>query len=279
MKLFRSWVYSNIHIALIAAALSLETNILLNVKPLGIAPGFIFSATLVIYNLGYFNAVFSKDQSFREQARWMKANRVYWVFSILIGLIALIYLVAKFGFLGQLIFGIFGFITFIYILHDVSLFGKHFSIRSIPYIKVFIVALTWSVITILPQFIDQKANLAALNWEWLLFERFFFILSITLMFDVRDLYHDSKKLHTFPQSIGVIKTKWMSVFFLGIASIGLINLDLTSIQLFGVVFVYMLTLFMVYRSKPDKDDIFYTGWFDGVIGLHALVIIVFSFWP
>ena len=279
MKFFRSWIYSNIHIALIAAALSLETNILLDIRPLGIAPGFIFCATLVIYNLGYFNAMFSTERSYRKQARWMKANMVYWVFSILIGLLGLIYLVAKFGVLGQLTFGVFGFITFIYVLHDVSLFGKHFSIRSVPYIKVFIVALTWSVITILPQIIDLKTNIAELNWEWLLFERFFFILSITLMFDVRDLNHDSKKLHTFPQSIGVIKTKWLSVFFLSIASIGLINLDLSSYQLLGVVFVYMLTLFMVYGSKPDKDDIYYSGWFDGVIGLHALVIIGFSFWP
>ena len=140
-------------------------------------------------------------------------------------------------------------------------------------------SLTWSAITILPQIVDLKTNLDGINWIWLFFERFFFILSITLMFDVRDLHHDPEKLHTFPQSIGVIKTKWMSVFFLVIASIGLINLDLGFNQLLGIAFVYLLTLFMIYRSQPDRDDVFYTGWFDGVIGLHALVIIGFSFWP
>lgn len=279
MSIFKSWVYSNIHIALIAAALSLETNIILGVRPLGIAPMFIFFATLVIYNLGYFNAVFSREKFYREQASWMKVNMTYWIYSIIIGLVGLVYLLAKFGFKGQLIIGIFGLITFIYILHDVNLFGKYFSIRNIPYIKVFIVALTWSAITILPQIIDLKINLVELNWEWLLFERFFFILSITLMFDVRDLHHDSKKLHTFPQTIGVIKTKWLSVFFLVVASIGLINLDLALSQLLGIFLIYMLTLFMIYRSAPDKDDVFYTGWFDGVIGLHALVVIGFNFWP
>ena len=278
MSIFKSWVFSNIHIALIAAALSLETNIILGIRPLGIAPGFIFFATLVIYNLGYFNAIFSKEKSYREQARWMKANVTYWVFSILIGLLGMIYLITKFGFLGQLTFGVFGLITFIYILHDVNLFGKYLSIRSIPYLKVIIVTLTWSVITILPQIIDLNINLAELNWEWLLFERFFFILSITLMFDVRDLHHDSKKLHTFPQTIGVIRTKWLSVFFLGVATIGLIKLNLALNQFSGVIFIYMLTLFMVYRSEPDKDDVFYTGWFDGLMGFHALVIIGFSFW-
>lgn len=279
MKIFKSWVYSNIHIALIAGALSLETNILLDVRPLGIAPLFIFFATLVIYNLGYFNALFSKEKSYREQARWMKVNLTYWVFSILIGLLALIYLIAKFGFLGQLTIGIFGLITFIYILHDVNLFGKYFSIRSIPYIKVFIVALTWSVITILPQIIDQAINLSEFKWRWLLFERFFFILSITLMFDVRDVHHDSKKLYTFPQILGLKYSKWLSVFFLGIASIGLFNLELTPKQLLGVLLIYFLTLFMVYWSEPDKDEVYYTGWFDGVIGLHAVVIIGLSFWP
>lgn len=279
MNFFRNWVYSNIHIALIAAALSLETNVLMGIKPIGIAPGFIFFATLVIYNLGYFKTIMSKEKSYREQARWMSTNRTYWIFSIMIGLIALLYFIAKFDFRGQLIFGVFGLITFVYILHDVNLFGKHFSIRNIPYIKVFIVALTWSVITIVPQLIDSNTSLSELKWEWLLFERFFFILSITLMFDVRDLFHDPKDLHTFPQSIGVLKTKWMSVFFLAVASIGLFNLELAKIQLFGVLIIYMLTIFMVYKSEPDKDDIFYTGWFDGVIGLHALAIIAFSFWP
>jgi len=279
MNIFKSWVFSNIHIALIAAALSLETNIIFDIKPHGIAPAFIFFATLVIYNLGYFNALFSKEISYREQARWMKDNITYWIFSIMIGLIGLIYLITKFGYLGQLTIGIFGFITFIYILHGVNFFGKYISIRSIPYIKVFIVALTWSAITILPQIVDLKINLQELNWVWLLFERFFFILSITLMFDVRDLHRDPKNLHTFPQIIGVKKTKWLSAFFLGVASIGLIKLDLKSIQSLGILFTYMLILFMVYRSKPEKDEVFYTGWFDGLIGLHALVIIGFSFWP
>ena len=197
----------------------------------------------------------------------------------MIGLIALLYFLAKFEFRGQLIFGVFGLITFVYILHDVNLFGKHFSIRSIPYIKVFIVALTWSVITIIPQMIDLNTNMLELNWGWLLFERFFFILSITLMFDVRDLFHDHKDLHTFPQRVGVLKTKWMSVFFLAVSSIGLFNLNVAKSQLFGVLIIYMLTLFMIYKSEPNKDDIFYTGWFDGVIGLHALAMIVLSFWP
>ena len=99
------------------------------------------------------------------------------------------------------------------------------------------------------------------------------------MFDVRDLFHDPEDLHTFPQSIGVLKTKWMSGFFLAVASIGLFNLELAINQLFGVLIIYILTVFMIYKSEPDKDDIFYTGWFDGVIGLHALALIAFSFWP
>ena len=279
MKIFRNWVYSNIHIALIAAALSLETNVLLDIRPLGIAPGFIFCATMLVYNLGYFNAVFSKKQSYREQARWMKANMVYWVFSILIGLLGLVYLVAKFEFRGQLMLAAFGFTTFIYILHDVNLFGKHFSIRSIPYIKVFIVAITWSAITILPQLVDSGVYLAELNWKWLLFERFFFILSITLMFDVRDLNNDPKYLHTIPQSIGIKQSKWLSLFFLAIAILGLFQLNLNIYQLIGILLVYVSAIFMIYNSQPMKDDIYYTGWFDGLIGLHAMAIIGFHFWP
>ena len=279
MIIFKNWVYSNIHIALIAAALSLETNIFFGIRPLGIAPGFIFCATWLVYNLGYFNAMFSKELSYREQARWMKARMAYWVFSILLALLALLYLFTKFGFSAKVTLVSFGFLTFIYILHDVNLFGKYISIRSIPYLKVFIVATTWSVITILPQLIDSKDYLEDLNWKWLLVERFFFILAITLMFDVRDLNNDPKKLHTIPQIIGIAKSKWLSLIFLVVATIGLLKLNLNTFQFFGVLLVYLLTIIMIYHSQPEKDDIYYTGWFDGVMGLHALAIIGFNFWP
>jgi hypothetical protein len=279
MKIFKAWVYSNFHIALIAASLSLETNVLLNIRPLFTAPLFIFFATLLIYNLGYFNAIFSKEQSYREQARWMKARRTYWIFSMLVALLIMLFLVSDFNVGSQLTFGIFGFLTIVYILHDVKLIGKYFSIRSIPYLKVFIVAFTWSAITILPQLVNSGDYLDELKWKWLLLERFFFILSITLMFDVRDLQHDPKILHTLPQSIGILKSKWLSVFFLAIALIGLFQLNLNPYQLGGVLLVYFLTLIMIYYSQSDKNDIYYTGWFDGVIGLHALSIIIFNFWP
>lgn len=278
MRFFRNWVYSNIHIAFIAALLSLETNVLFNIKPIGIAPGFIFCATLLIYNLGYFNAMFSSEDSYREQARWMKSRMAYWIFSMLVALLALLYLVTKFGILAQLMFFLFGFITFLYIKHDTNLFRKLKSIRSIPYLKVFIVAFVWSAITIMPQLVDSSVFLTDLNWEWLFFERFFFILSITLMFDVRDLNNDPKYLHTIPQTIGIKQSKWLSVLFLLFASLGLYSLDLNMSQVFGVLLVYLVTLLMINLSQPGKDDIYFTGWFDGVMGLHALAIIVFNNW-
>jgi hypothetical protein len=279
MKIFRVWVYSNIHIALIAAALSLETNVLLNIRPLFVAPLFIFSATLLIYNLGYFKAIYSKEQSYREQARWMKARKTYWVFSMLLALSIIFFLVSDFNFKSQLILGFFGFLTTVYIMHDLKLFGKYFSIRSIPYLKVFIVAFTWSAVTILPQLMTSEFYFNDSNWKWLLFERFFFILSITLMFDVRDLQHDPKNLHTIPQSIGITRSKWLSFFFLAIALVGLFHLNLNHYQFIAILMIYFLTLIMIYHSHSDKDDIYYTGWFDGTIGLHAIAIIIFNFWP
>ena len=85
MKLFRALVYSNLHIALIAFVLSLETNVLFNVENLWTAPAFLFFTTLLIYNLGYYNAIFSSENSYRQQARWLKKHQIYWALSILTG--------------------------------------------------------------------------------------------------------------------------------------------------------------------------------------------------
>jgi 4-hydroxybenzoate polyprenyltransferase len=161
-------------------------------------------------------------------------------------------------------------------MHDVKLIGKYISIRRIPYFKVFIVAFTWSAITILPQLVDSRIYMAETNWKWLLFERFFFILSITLMFDVRDMLNDPKNLHTIPQNIGINRSKWLSVIFITIASLGLFHLNLNTYQLGAVLLIYLLAVILIYYSKPGKDDIYFTGWFDGIIGLHAFAIILFN---
>ena len=274
MKLFRFWVYSNLHIALIAAALSLETNVLLDVEPLFAAPVFIFFGTLLVYNLGYFPSVFSTKTPHRRQARWLKAHTAYWGFSILVASIGFFYSITQFSLTGQLLIAALGILTLVYVMHDIRLPGIRISVRNVPYLKVFIVAFTWAGITILPQLSGNTEDFLSPAWILLFFERFFFILSITLMFDVRDMYQDPEKLRTFPQKLGIGRTKWLAIFFLGMALFFLLNIELSLYSLAAELGVYALTLWMIRKSRPGLDDIFFTGWFDGVMGLHALAIIL-----
>jgi len=275
-RLYQFWIYSNIHIAIIAAALSYESNLILRVNNPESAPIFVFFSTILIYNLGYYKAVFSTDVPFRSQARWMSDRPYFWRISMVLSLIAVLVLMPQFSLNTIIAYLFFGSISILYVLDDIKVFGLPISVRRIPYLKVFIVALTWSSITIIPQVIDSSFFYDSDNWKFLFIERFLFILAITLMFDIRDVNVDPSYLKTIPMSIGIRNTKLLSMILIFVATIGLLGLDINLWQLIGVFVVYSITLVLVYYSSPDNDDIYYSGLLDGVMGLHVLPFIIFK---
>ena len=90
-----------------------------------------------------------------------------------------------------------------------------FGLRNTPYLKIFLIAASWSISTVLLTYfennllIDQRFYLE-------IFARFFFILGITIPFDIRDLKFDNRRLNTIPIVFGFDDSKKIDVGSFGV---------------------------------------------------------------
>lgn len=272
-RILKIWVYSNLHISLIAFLLSLETNYILGIEEDLKGPLLVFFSTLFIYNIGYYRSILFGVKAQRSQAKWMSLHFSYWTFSILISLLALLYLFSSFSIKAQILIGILSIISFIYIIHGITFFSREISIRNIPYTKTFIVSAVWAMITTLPQIIDHELFSYYHPWVFLLIERFLFIFPITLMFDIRDMDSDPETLQTIPRRIGIKNTKILAIFSLLIGYYFFYSTGMNTEGLILIALLYILMLLTVIKSSGSRSELFYSAWFDGMMGLHALFVI------
>jgi hypothetical protein len=266
-------VYSNLHISLIAFLLSLETNYILGIEEDLKGPLLVFFSTLFIYNIGYYRSILFGVTAQRSQADWMARHFSYWIFSILISLLALLYIFSSFSVESQFLIGILSIISFIYIIHGITLFSKKISIRNIPYLKTFIVSAVWAMITTLPQIIDHQLFSYYHPWLFLIIERFLFIFPITLMFDIRDMESDPESLQTIPRRIGIKNSKILAVFSLVLGYYFFYNTGMNTEGLILIAFLYVMMILTVIKSSGSRSELFYSAWFDGMMGLHAIFVI------
>lgn len=147
---------------------------------------------------------------------------------------------------------------------------KQKTLRTSFGLKIFIVALCWTLITAVFPLLSSGM---VLQWSTILFfmERFLLILVATLPFEIQDLSTD-KKLGTIPQLIGVPKTQWLGVFLLLIVAFLIrINPKFHSWEMGVFAFMgvaYFYALFYVVRTKSTYFTLF---WVEGIPFLGLII--------
>jgi 4-hydroxybenzoate polyprenyltransferase len=149
-------------------------------------------------------------------------------------------------------------------------------IRDLPYIKIFLIALFWTLITayIPLTFADINANFKDLFY---LAERFLFILFITIPFDIRDKSDDqSVGLKTVVTAIGIrrIKSMGMIIGIAGILSLfALFAYQHIPLQYFlSILICYLLATFLFLRSGPKISSDYYSVLIDGLMILRYIFL-------
>jgi len=154
-------------------------------------------------------------------------------------------------------------------------------LRDFDYIKIFLVAIVWGVITVLMPILERTTDLT-LSHFLILSERMFFIFAITLPFDIRDLKIDAHiAVKTIPSMIGIKKTKKLALFSLVLVMVFAgMNVYLGTYQLVHFVAImiscFSTLLFVNYSDKTDADY-FFTGLMDGTMILQFLLVMLMGF--
>ena len=198
-SIIRFLVLSQIYVSLCVAALALSTQLIISSFNLDVVI-FLFFATFISYN---FQKIVSLKRNPDRARGWFLNNKKFIYFFLLCSLIIAINLFLGFNYKTQFLIIIISFISLMY----------PFGLRTVPYIKVFIIALVWCVST---ELITVFENKLVIETELLMsiFSRFFFIVSITIPFDVRDVEFDFTELKTLPIVFGVKKSKQIALVML-----------------------------------------------------------------
>ena len=274
-KLLNLIFYSNLWIALAAAAMVMQTQYLLTLRwEWTTYTSFVFTATLCLYALHRLVAV-RKVAPFREQGRfqviWQYRTHIVW-YAAAAGLASLYFFVQ----LPMRLWVQLWIPCVIALLYVLPAFGKGRRLRDLNYIKIFLVAITWTWLTaILPATLAGRwLSLPALL---LALERVFFIFAITVPFDIRDLQIDAHtRVHTLPGRFGTRAAKrmaYVSLALMLLAAFANVYIDAYPLPVFSVLSgVAVLSAFCVAYSDQTDKDYFFTGLIDGTMILQCVLI-------
>ena len=155
---------------------------------------FLFFATFISYNFQRIISIYKTPNHSRRN--WFDNHSKLIYFLITISLIVFINLFLGFNNNSQLLIVIISFCSFMY----------PFILRTIPYIKIYLIALVWCLSTVL---LTATENNLVISIDVILslISRFLFIVAITIPFDIRDIKFDALTLKTIPMLFGVEMSK------------------------------------------------------------------------
>ena len=206
IKIFDFYVFSNMHVALVGFFLVKITLIEMGISENKTA-WFVFFATLLSYTIIRFLRLNDINNWYNK---WIKKNsKLLYSISIL-SFIAVLYFGFQLRLKAILTLIPFSLATLFYVFPL-----EKYSLRNIAGLKLFLIAFSWAGITVLFPII-QNYILPRMVDYITFFQRFLFVIAITLPFDIRDLDYDLDSLKTLPQQFGIKKTKHIGFILLAL---------------------------------------------------------------
>ena len=232
---------------------------------------FVFFTTLLVYTgQRYYKIYFTTILADTPRIVWMKKNKTNVESILAAALIGVLVYGLPLAFASKFNFSIIAFCALVSILYVVKI--GEYNLREIPGIKVFLITCIFMVFVFLLPFQNSK-NIELYTYSsWRLVVLFvcqyFYILGITILFDIPDAKSDNKTLKTLAQIFGERRTV--------LVSIGLI------LPFLSILFLsfYHQTTFWFYTAihvpfyfflMKSKHKHFYLALFgEGVLGLLGL---------
>ena len=246
-------------------SLALSTEILLGVEVNYKVSQFVFFATLFAYNFQRVIRIKKGKNHIRKE--WLNRHKISVYILMFLG-----------GLLSADLFFEFQRPTQIAIVFcAVFSIGYPFGLRKIPGIKIFIIALAWTISTMLLVLLENHISLSQ-NSTFHLLARFLLIFAITIPFDIRDLNFDSKELRTIPLIFGAVKARIIAISALFIcaiiAAVQYINEDINLPNLLALILLYFVSSALIEKSDVSKGEMYFSFWVESVSILGYIFLLI-----
>ena len=148
-------------------------------------------------------------------------------------------------------------------------FGKQKkNLRNTEGIKIFIVAATWSLLTVLLPIIDFFDKIDVIGMIYFI-QIFIYVFVAIIPFDIRDLNLDIKNLNTVPQNIGIQRAKNLGIILLFVfiildfvQIILLEHVNLTSV-LINIIICIILSI-LLFNSRKNQTKYYASFWVESL---------------
>lgn len=236
------------------------------------------TATLFLYN---FSMVLSKPagnvNSPYRRSRWIFGH--FRLIQAITGVsaVALIPLALQLSQAALVLLCITGLLALFYGLPIFKNNRQPHGLRGIPGAKLFIIASVWTISCVcLPLVEMQEAGLpvSVADFSLLTAKRFLFTTAITIPFDIRDFFQDSKyQLKTIPVLFGVEKANRVCQLLMALhLMLLMLFLDNMDLQAVGLIAVTILASWLIFKSKWEKNEYYYFLLLDGTLLLQFLSV-------
>ena len=166
----------------------------------------------------------------------------------------------------------FGLLTFLYAVPIIA----GINLRSVAGIKGFIVALVWTGITVVVPVVASQmpysTEIAQLSCQ-----RFILVIVWLLPFEIRDVNYDSLKLGTFPQRLGINRTKALGVILLLVVVLIEINVEISELKkIWAVLVMILISAALLIISKKQQNRYYASFWVEGIPIVWLLILHLFD---
>ncbi|MDO3626933.1 hypothetical protein [Mucilaginibacter sp. BT774] len=277
-------LFSNVFMSLCAVAQGLLTFHLIDSKPLYSVLGLLFTSTLGIYN---FCILISKpknpEASPYRRIRWFFSHYRLMVTLTIVSMLSLIPLFFLISTGSKILLIFLAVLSFGYGLPLFSIGEQKFSLRNIPGLKLVMITLVWTMSCVLLPILEaqagQLATISMRDTTILIAKRFLFIAALAIPFDIRDLFEDKQLgLKTIPVAWGE-KNAYLFCQVLLIGYLVLLflfrNMGFTT-DFWALTLSVVLTGWLIFKSKWEKNEYYYFFYMDGVLILQYLFVIAFN---
>ena len=258
-KLGQFFIYSNVFVSFCVLVLCQSTCMIIGVDSSHLLT-FVFFSTLFVYNFQRM-VRFSPNKEQSAHLDWLNKNRLFIIIITVISLFLSVYYALSLSFSTFYFLIPTSIISLSYPIKIIPLGGQKVSLRELPRAKIFLIALVWSIVSVVLVTLENK-SFYSLDTLLLFISRFSFVLAITIPFDIRDLKYDDLSLKTIPQIFGEQKAKTIALYCL--AFFELISIlhffvgDFSWQLLLALMLTSLLSGILIIKSSQEKNNLFFS---------------------
>lgn len=259
--IFNFYVFSNLHVSVSVACLVLSTGVLFEIDVVKEAL-FLGCSTFVAYHLiRYLNRYkYGKTHLLDIFSNQYKNTLL---FVSLLTSIGVFFLSFRLQLIQLLRITPFGLLTFFYAFSFVNIDGNKYSIRYIPGLKIFIIAIVWAGVVVF--FVNDVTKQSILYF----LEMLLFVIALTIPFDLRDLSFDKETVKTLPMVFGVQKVKFFGVLLM-VISVVLHQYNFDGVGLLAYVLTACILSLSLFFTSSNQSKYYASFWIEGIPILYYL---------